>query len=853
MIRDNIIKTLSDKNHIRRNAAIQICIVTIAFIMLMRVYPMQMYEKHICSGQKAFNTSTRTDLNGERFTSSDKKLQTVYFSHSHLYSIVLYLDCTLSEGTPEDENILFRLYDEGFGCVYETGYDCADIHRDGQLRAVPDIDVATDKAYYHEIVVPENVTAEVILPIAFKSALSQPENSSLYIDGIVNDESCLIADFNYCVPLTAVGIAGYYLLIIIIAAVSYILIMYVLGIYDSRYLKYNDMIIRYARIASSVVLAAAAVFSFIFSVVLNKFGTPMPDRIFFAVGIIMAVLWAEAAIWIPCFYPMKKKQTEISAGKQIFRIWRNYIQTVSFGLLFYSLCQYVNAEREYYHYTNTRWALIFMALALLMVYNEKQLLNKISCIWVILSFVCSCLYCNGFKEDESELVLAQLTCGVVVSWGLLVINILLHTRASLIKDKIKSLTRGQAVYGILWVVFAAFMLVYRYEKTWVFTAVFPFAVMFFMDFSPSSKSRFLKNLTDGILLSFWLVTLFCLMHRPHHYWMLYRYSGLFHTVACTGMYLAVVLGAAVGQLYGRLKSTDRMFIRCYNEYFTAAAVVAFIVLTMSRTAFLTSAVTIGAVTVLAAVTYRKTPKRILQETGMLLAASVISFPMIYSAVRTVPALINDPVRYDVEFQDDSFMICEGDPINSDKYMTVERFFSALFGRMGNDKDGLQGSISINRVGLIAYSKGLPGEVYMTAYSDDDLTENSIADEKKDISNGRFDIFREYFKALSFGGHPYMGFEDENGREKYGHAHNSYLQIAYNFGIIAGVVFLLICICAFWYSVRLMYTQGRKYPIYMVPFALIVVFGFVSLTEWAFHPCIPAGFCFLVLQIPLMCE
>ena len=38
---------------------------------------------------------------------------------------------------------------------------------------------------------------------------------------------------------------------------------------------------------------------------------------------------------------------------------------------------------------------------------------------------------------------------------------------------------------------------------------------------------------------------------------------------------------------------------------------------------------------------------------------------------------------------------------------------------------------------------------------------------------------------------------------------------------------------------------------MVPFAIIIVFGIVSLTEWAFHPCIPAGFAFLFVQMLLM--
>jgi hypothetical protein len=55
----------------------------------------------------------------------------------------------------------------------------------------------------------------------------------------------------------------------------------------------------------------------------------------------------------------------------------------------------------------------------------------------------------------------------------------------------------------------------------------------------------------------------------------------------------------------------------------------------------------------------------------------------------------------------------------------------------------------------------------------------------------------------------------------------------------------------WKGIDIVLKQGRKYSIYFVPVALIVAFGFISLTEWAFHPCIPAGFCFLLMQAVLI--
>lgn len=147
--------------------------------------------------------------------------------------------------------------------------------------------------------------------------------------------------------------------------------------------------------------------------------------------------------------------------------------------------------------------------------------------------------------------------------------------------------------------------------------------------------------------------------------MLYRYGGMFHTVACTGMYLAVVFGAALAKLYGKLKTRKRMLVFCLPEYFVTACAVGFILLSMSRTAFLTTVVTAAAIVAVTAVAYHKGAVRILAELGMLIAVCLVSFPMVFTAVRMVPAVVNDPVRYEIEFQDRSFMIYEGDPVDSD--------------------------------------------------------------------------------------------------------------------------------------------------------------------------------------------
>jgi hypothetical protein len=318
----------------------------------------------------------------------------------------------------------------------------------------------------------------------------------------------------------------------------------------------------------------------------------------------------------------------------------------------------------------------------------------------------------------------------------------------------------------------------------------------------------------------------------------------------------VVFGAAVAKLYGRLRDRKNMFRRCFLDFFVVSCVVGFVFLTMSRTALMTIAVTFVAVMLLSAYTYKKTLSRIVHEAGIFAGAVIIGFPLVFTSLRMIPAVVNDPVRYEVEFQDESFMIYKGDPIDSDKYMTVGRFFRAFFGRFQTEGDTDAAEAFEDNNVMLAYTGNDFAKVSMgMALADNEENEEADEDENAgniDISNGRFDIFKAYLKALELKGHPKMGLDKGDGTE-YAHAHNSYLQVAYNFGIIAGVIFLIVCAVSLWRAAGLAVTRGRKYSIFFVPFALIVVFGFVSITEWAFHPCIPAGFCFLLLQVILIRE
>lgn len=810
--------------HIRRNTIMQIVIASVVFLLLIRIWPCRLVKTHTVSGQQA--VTAYEGAAADAFTYTDKKLQTVHFSREHIYQIKLYLSCmAYSEG----DTVLFRLYDENFSCIYEEDYSCEKINDKNYLLATPDMDVEQGGNYYYEVLVPE--AAEIVLqvPMAANSLQSIPENGTLYIDGIINDEVSLIADFEYTADLSLIRIIVYDILLLGLAFLCYAAILYLLDCTEA----YMPLLLGKGRWLVSVLAVLAAVAGFIPSVIYNVFGGEMADRVVYTLGIVGGLAWGLYALWSPAD---KRKPSTLTADRQVSLLWRNYIQVICFGFLFYALCMYVNADREYYHYTNTRWMLIFLGIIMLMLHSHKELLSIPIYIWTVISFIGACIYCHGFT-DEKELYLARLTAAVVVIWGIVVIQAVPQCK----KAAWKSIDK---VLLVIWLVFTLGMIIHRYNKVWPFTATLPFAVLLLYNLSAAQKSRLLKNLVNGIIFSFGLTVLFSLHHRPYHFWMRYRYNMVFHTVASTGMYLSTVYAAVMGKLYCKWKDKEFCLKSCRRELFLFAAVVCFILFTMSRTAMLTIAVTSLVIILTTMLFYHKRIKHILIELGAMLLAVIISFPLVFSAVRMVPAIAGDPIRYDIEPQDASYMIYAEDAIDSDKYMNIVRFMKLFFNRFDvvSEAKGIEGYETEDN--LLAYIGG--GRLPVTAGN---TSSDYVLEKEADASNGRLDIFYAYLQQLNFSGHEKMEAEGIQN----GHAHNSYLQVAYDFGIITGIIFLILCVYTFIKAITAFRRYGQKYSIYIVPVALIANFGVMSMTEWAFHPCIPAGFCFLLMQMLLLQE
>lgn len=125
-------------------------------------------------------------------------------------------------------------------------------------------------------------------------------------------------------------------------------------------------------------------------------------------------------------------------------------------------------------------------------------------------------------------------------------------------------------------------------------------------------------------------------------------------------------------------------------------------------------------------------------------------------------------------------------------------------------------------------------------------------EEESFTNGRMYIFQQYYDRLDKRGHDDMGVMEPDGNYL-AHAHNIYLQVAYDHGIPVGAVFLLLGVGTFLQALFYYRRHRDDRECALFPLALLILFAVAGLSEWIFHPCCPIAFSLLLTMGPLLTD
>lgn len=691
----------------------------------------------------------------------------------------------------EEGRLVFRLFDERMNKLEERSFLLKELSVPGDCHIRIGSDLEIGEKYYFTI---ENPGAELVLSMV--------------------DEGNLDVCYEYKALFTKLQ---YLLIAAIVFAVGGALIFLAGWLFGKAEVKVRlDFGFR---LGIGILAAGASLWAAWNVFPLKRFTSNPLDIVFYEAGIFLFLGFSLYGL----LFRRKAQPGVLIRRQDVLDRLPGLLSSVAFAGVILGGVRYLNALNMYQQKLGVNIALACFAAAIIFGYTKKELIHWSTPVYVVLAvgyYIWVCLH-NGGQSENSIIIRGIARYGIL--WGVVALNTL---RALFQKGR----KRVSLIYTAALFLLIAELVRSRNERQWPVDILVLGGIFALQVICKEKASQYLHEFSNGVFLHFIGSSIYALLYRPFHYYRYTRYPGIFHTVTMTAVYLVFVLVLAlirflfVYQEKGCIKKT-------WKEIWIMGLATAFLLLTASRTGLLTAIILCPLLYIVTSVMEYKdglwsSVKRFL----LIICLTACFFPMVFTACRIVPAVVGKPFVYEIEWFEDT--ILPGEEWDSRKYITLERYLE----------------IAINRVSTKNASsvRNETDEVQNVTPAVSE-TENLASG---DYSNGRLDIYKLYFGQLDWKGHEAVGIVDKNGKA-IEHAHNVFLQVAYDFGIGAGIAFLVFFVFA---GIRSIYYylchKGEETA--LIPFGVLGVFGICGLVEWVYLPYIPTGFAFylvLILMVP----
>lgn len=751
------------------------------------------------------------------------------------------IDVYLTEGAiGEDFN--FVLYDGAMNIIMQQVISTKDMKEiPGYCKVQINMDLEVGKEYYFLL---QNMEMEFRVGYADTAVSNNPYIGPLFYSEMGDTEHCMIAAYNYVMPLRKAktfAIDGFLVL-------AGILVTLLSGKYYGKYQERNTLLTveRTMRMVLNPVIIILGVFSFILIGPCMTFTNDIVSIVFYEAGVLLAVLTV--------LYALNHDRTGCATDRTFVDVlqerWQGYLQSAMFAGAIWACCNYMNGLYEIHHTVAYRQMLIFFALAVIVTYTRRELFNLVNLVYAAVAAVAGYFYYQNTvrlleEPEELEILTVKLTAWVGILAGFVIVN----TIRILIGKKVGRISIG---YGILVALFFTLIIIYRNTRGWPIYLVCAFVLYYLRMAAWDKKAGLLQNICNGILLHFGAMVIYCLLHRPYMYFQYYRYPFIFHTVTISAVYLALVVCAALVKFLDAYRRHPS-FAGTYKELAMLGISVAYLLFTLSRTGYLAVLVA-GVLTVLTVcLSMKRKGKRLLQCVGMMALAVILCFPIVFTAQRILPSVAAKPELHEIEEIPTELM--HGRDMDSYYYITVERFVQVFQMKVLGipEEECLNAFLFFSSADEVpVYKMHLEEQAPILLASTEDMAAAAAqeAEEEESYTNGRLYIFGQYYNNLNAFGHEEMGITEADGNFLV-HAHNIYLQVAYDHGIYVGVVFILLGVGTLVQS--FLYYRKRKDDTVCaaLPLAILVVFAVAGLAEWIFHPCCPIAYCLLLTLAPLL--
>ena len=814
---------------IKISQGIQYVIIGIALIVFLLIWPFGMIQKIDVSKSDEVQIWESDPIsvlhNGtQMFVAEGKNLKAV-----DLYVL----------NDMQSETITFRLYDGEYKQLWETFYVVeADAQFPGFIHIPVEMETEEGWAYYYTV---EGLTKDLYLAYEDTATSGSLANGTLLYGGNEMPGINIVIRYIYNEPFTWWVTAIFGVLLFVMAKAGCIGID---KLYSKKWKEKNKEITVQRLIqwiANPMVGLVAAVA--LFKVFPGRvFGVGVINYGFYYLGIMVGVLILLFGI------NYKRKGMESFISKEKLQDWPEWLMAVAFAGVLWSCYEYMNGLYNIHHMYASCKMLTWFGIALLCTFSKKYILKIWNLIYFIAAFVWRKSYIEpyiGVNEQEELYKLQSL----VIIVGIFVVCQILFSIINILRKKEKITTKLCYPYVTLVTVWMVLMLVFRNGRDWIVLMTVMFAIFYYCMWRWEKRDKILQIFCNGVILNFVYMVIFCLMHRPYLRFRYNRFGLGFHTVTVTGYYLALVTGAIIVRMLVQYQKTRR-WADCWKEISLLGISNSYLFLTLSRTGYLAAIVVqIFVLIFFTFVWEKKKMIGLVKGLAVTFGISMLAFPLVFTAQRILPAVYDEPIYSEIEVWE--YSVEKGERKDSELYMDIIAFVKI----MGNKLFGIEtGNISIASIGEamkkdMSVWTNLQEPVYV---KNDDylLTSEAEMYEEEDVSNGRFDIFKSYIEHWNMTGHEAMGVPLTDGSIAV-HAHNTFLQLIHDNGLITGIVFVLLGVVSFFYGV-VRYVKEKKEDSYLIlTVAVITAFAVAGLVEWIFQINNFFGIALLVVITPLL--
>ncbi len=853
------------------STAVKTLILIIAVILLLLLYPFRAVKYRATDEVPPTGVTSSNVIDRENFAQ-----QIFIASKEHLGYLKLYLTEDNTPGT-EFTVKLTDMSQKQLAIETVTVPDALP----GYVEILMDVDTvpAQDHPYFFRVEVPED--SEAALHIGLMPWGSNPNVIAVaYYNEVPLEGMNYAADYVYTVPLNLPRALFYIGVVLLFLFTG-------LSITDATYTKdgvssEKDRILPVETVMKKVCnpLAALLILGCIAAVILGLVSMHRLDNCF--------ALIAIALLALILFYGINHDRTGmdgIITADYIREHLPDLFQSLAVALALRACCEYVSGLYDIHHRVAERKEMFWFCLVIIAMFRMKDILTVYNLIYAGCAVIAGVLYYRAHLTPEmtpDDLFVLKMTVVIAALTGF----ILIRTLRGLWE---KRLARINPLYGIVTALYFLAIILFRNTRWWTVVLAVAFTLLFLNYGMWEHKERFLTNVVRGAVLQFLLLTGYALLHRPYSTYRSARYTHYFHTATITATYMTLICCVALVMVLYKIyrikrdeKDTDGkgLLRHIWKELLFFGIVSSYLIFTMARTAY--AAMVVTALFALLVLTFGKGRDRMInygKNLGLLLLTLLIVLPVVFEVQRTLPALASDPVTYDIEAYTDDTL--RGHKLNSNEYMRVGRFVDVfadkilsvpegtfdIYGEIEEFKrthpDGVtyvpEGEDTSCAGEVLFASADRTGSLRETAdalirYEDEgeisyeDVYGEVLPDD--DYTNGRLDIYRSYLSQMNMTGHETMGATLKNG-EIATHAHDVYLQVAYDHGIPVGILFVLFGILTFVTGILCYRQEKDRIPYAALPMVLTLSFATAGLVEWVYHLSHPMSFVLLLTITPLV--